>query len=215
MISITKEAPADLGALTDLEAVLAWRSKPGAGQKQRRGFAARLARAGRRRSTTGVDLDAAALALNASGRVIAACSVDDMRPLRGSLEHGGDDTGQSTDSAETIKLHLSRLPDQVEAVALLLTSFEGQGFDQVNEASLALMSGATEEGTYYLPISGPRANAALMVVIRRKPADRSAWEIQALEQLINIPAFEGGNNDGQVDWRDLDSRYTELLRVRR
>jgi len=192
--------------LDELTVIGSWRNKANVKQRKVLGFSMR----GRARKN---DLDLTAINLNARGQVISACSVEDIDPERGAEVHAGDDDGSGAASQEEIKLHLSRLSGQIQAVAFTLTSFTGTGFDNLNGCGFELYVGNTLAVEVRVPISERGRNAALLALVRRTVADPARWEIiESATQLVTIdPHFEG-NRDSAVNWQDLTGQLAPLTR---
>jgi len=209
LLKVSTIEPTPLADLDEIEVVLGWRN---AGPTKQRGLGSLRQRIG---GPKGTDLDAAALLCDARGGVISACSVDDLDPFRGAIVHGGDDSGKGREASESIAITLSRLSDRIEAVVLTLTSFTGKGFDTVNQTSFELLVHGELRAETFVPINTPRANAAIMTVLRREPINRLRWEIQEIGELVYVDPHFGGNRDGAVTWRDLGEQHAKLFRVRR
>jgi tellurium resistance protein TerD len=96
------------------------------------------------RTTSGADfdLDASALLVNASGRVLSDdhfVFFNNLKSPDGSVEHTGDNlTGEGDGDDESIKVDLSRVPGDVEKIVFTVSIYDaesrGQSFGQVRNA---------------------------------------------------------------------------------
>lgn len=199
-------------ALTDVEVVLAWQNK--VVLKRRKVFGMSVGRG----KKGGVDFDATALCLNARGQITRACSVENPTPFgaTGAMIHTGDDDGTGgADSSESITINLATLAPAVEGIGLILASFGGQGFDQVNGTDFFLNANGVPHTHVMLPISERGKNAAIMGVLWRKQ-DGSGWEITEIGQLLEVNPIWDGNSDGVVNWQDMTGQVAQhFTRARR
>ena len=101
------------------------------------------------RSTDGVDfdLDASAFLLNESGKVRAETDFifyNQTRSPEGSVEHTGDNrTGAGDGDDESVKIDLSKVPAEIQKIAITVTIHEGesrgQNFGQVQNAFIRIV----------------------------------------------------------------------------
>ncbi|WP_119728971.1 TerD family protein [Thermomonospora amylolytica] len=104
------------------------------------------------RSTTGADfdLDASALMLNESGRVLSDqhfVFFNNLRSPDGSVEHTGDNlTGEGEGDDEQIKVNLAAVPAEVARIVFPVSIHEadqrGQSFGQVRNAFIRVVNQA-------------------------------------------------------------------------
>ena len=102
------------------------------------------------RSTDGVDfdLDASAFLLNESGKVRAETDFifyNQTRSPEGSDEHTGDNrTGAGDGDDESVKIDLSKVPAEIQKIAITVTIHEGesrgQNFGQVQNAFIRIVN---------------------------------------------------------------------------
>ena len=102
------------------------------------------------RSTDGVDfdLDASAFLLNESGKVRAETDFifyNQTRSPEGSVEHTGDNrTGAGDGDDESVKIDLSKVPAEIQKIAITVTIHEGesrgQNFGQVQNAFIRIVN---------------------------------------------------------------------------
>lgn len=102
------------------------------------------------RSTDGIDfdLDASAFLLNESGKVRAETDFifyNQTRSPEGSVEHTGDNrTGAGDGDDESVKIDLSKVPAEIQKIAITVTIHEGesrgQNFGQVQNAFIRIVN---------------------------------------------------------------------------
>ena len=102
------------------------------------------------RSTDGVDfdLDASAFLLNESGKVRAETDFifyNQTRSPEGSVEHTGDNrTGAGDGDDESVKIDLSKVPAEIQKIAITVTIHDGesrgQNFGQVQNAFIRILN---------------------------------------------------------------------------
>ncbi|MGH3353554.1 MAG: TerD family protein [Nocardioides sp.] len=143
------------------------------------------------RTTTGADfdLDASALAIDASGKVLSDrhfVFFNNLTSPDGSVEHLGDNlTGEGEGDDEQIKLNLASAPPEVDkyvfAVAIYDGDNRGQNFGQVSNAFIRVVNGAneTEIARYDLSEDASTETAMIFGEIYRRDAD---WKFRAVGQ---------------------------------
>lgn len=97
------------------------------------------------------DLDASAFLLNISGKVRSDADFifyNQLRSSEGSVEHTGDNrTGQGDGDDESVKVDLSRVPADVDKIAITVTIHDaesrGQNFGQVANAFIRVVNDVT------------------------------------------------------------------------
>ena len=124
-----------------------------------------------------IDLDAAAVLFSA-GKPTDVAFYNQLRSKDGSVQHMGDNrTGEGEGDDEVITVDLTRVPAQVDAVVFVVTSYEGQTFEQVHNAFCRLVDAADGELARYELAGGMAYTALAMAKIYR--AD-GGWKLQAL-----------------------------------
>ncbi|MBZ9749762.1 chemical-damaging agent resistance protein C [Deinococcus sp. HMF7620] len=169
-ISLSKEAP----NLTRILVGLGWDPRVSDGQQ--------------------FDLDASAFLLNASGRVRGDHDFifyNQLRSQDGSVEHTGDNrTGQGEGDDETIKVDLSRVPQDISKIVVGVTIDEAdarrQNFGQVGGAFIRIVDEATgREITRY--DLGEDFSTETAVVFGEVYRHNNEWKFRAVGQ-----GFAGG-----------------------
>jgi len=140
------------------------------------------------------DLDASAFLLNAAGKVRSDADFlfyNNLSAAGGAVVHQGDNrTGAGEGDDEQVKIVLSRLPADVEKVALVVTIHEGerngQSFGQVANAYVRLVDEASgrEVVRYDLSEDASLETAMILGEVYRYNGD---WKFRAVGQ-----GFKGG-----------------------
>jgi tellurium resistance protein TerD len=107
------------------------------------------------RTTTGADydLDASALLLNASGKVVSDqyfVFYNNLKSPDGSVEHTGDNlTGEGEGDDETVKVNLVAVPADIDKIVFPVSIHEadvrGQNFGQVRNAFIRVVNQANDQ----------------------------------------------------------------------
>ncbi|MDC7120420.1 TerD family protein [Cellulomonas fimi] len=125
-----------------------------------------------------IDLDASAI-LFAGKDPVDVAFYNNLRTRDGSVQHTGDNrTGDGEGDDETILIDLTRVPVHVTDVMLVVTSYEGHTFEQVQNAFCRLVDHTTgAELARYTLAGGMPFTAMLMArVYRQGPT----WKLQAV-----------------------------------
>lgn len=125
-----------------------------------------------------IDLDASAI-LFAGTDPVDVAFYNNLRTRDGSVQHTGDNrTGDGEGDDETILIDLTRVPVHVTDVMLVVTSYEGHTFEQVQNAFCRLVDHTTgAELARYTLAGGMPFTAMLMArVYRQGPT----WKLQAV-----------------------------------
>ena len=140
------------------------------------------------------DLDASAFLLNASGKVRSDADFifyNQAKSADGSVEHTGDNrTGEGDGDDETIVVDLTRVPADVEKVAVAVTIHDAearnQNFGQVSSAYIRCVNEAnnTEVARYDLSEDASVETAMIFGEIYRHNGE---WKFKAISQ-----GFKGG-----------------------
>lgn len=125
-----------------------------------------------------IDLDASAI-LFAGTEPVDVAFYNNLRTRDGSVQHTGDNrTGDGEGDDETILIDLTRVPVHVTDLMLVVTSYEGHTFEQVQNAFCRLVDHTTgAELARYTLAGGMPFTAMLMArVYRQGPT----WKLQAV-----------------------------------
>ena len=159
------------------------------------------------RSTTGADfdLDASALLLNASGKVVSDLHFvfyNNLTSPDGSVEHTGDNlTGEGEGDDESIKVNLAAVPAEVERIVFPVSIHDAetraQSFGQVRNAFIRVVNqaGGTELARYDLSEDASSETAMVFGELYRNGTE---WKFRAVGQgyasgLAGIAADFGVN----------------------
>ena len=148
------------------------------------------------RATDGAafDLDAVAFVLKADGKVRADSDfifLNNKQNAEGSVVHGGDNrTGEGDGDDETIIIDLSKMPANVEKVAVCVTIYDAdsrrQNFGQVSRAYVRVVNdaGQQEVARYDLSEDGSTETAMIFGEVYKHNGE---WKFKAIGQ-----GFKGG-----------------------
>jgi tellurium resistance protein TerD len=148
------------------------------------------------RSTDGAafDLDGVVFLLNASGKVRGDGDFifyNNLRSSDGSVVHSGDNrTGAGEGDDESVSIDLSKVPADVERIALAVTIHEAdarrQNFGQVAKAYVRCVNGANNSEIARYDLSEDSSTEAAMIFgeVYRNGAD---WKFRAIGQ-----GYQGG-----------------------
>ena len=148
------------------------------------------------RATDGAafDLDAVGFVLNNAGKVRADGDFiffNNKQNAEGSVVHGGDNrTGAGDGDDETIIIDLSKMPADVEKVAVCVVIYDAEGrkqnFGQVSRAYVRILNEANQQevARYDLSEDGSTEAAMIFGEVYRNGGD---WKFKAVGQ-----GFKGG-----------------------
>ncbi|MGI5168493.1 TerD family protein [Spirillospora sp. CA-253888] len=143
------------------------------------------------RTTTGTDfdLDASAMVLDASGKIITDqhfVFFNNLRTPDGGVEHTGDNkTGVGEGDDEVINVNFGALPDTAERVAFAVSVYDadsrGQNFGQVRNAYIRVVNQGdrTEMARYDLSEDASTETAMVFGELYRNGAE---WKFRAVGQ---------------------------------
>ncbi|MCH4874713.1 MULTISPECIES: TerD family protein [Pseudomonas] len=167
-LSLTKEAP----GMTKVLVGLGWDARSTDGQD--------------------FDLDASAFLLKADGKVRADSDFifyNQLKSTDGSVEHTGDNrTGEGDGDDEAIKIDLSKVPADVDKIAITVTIHEAdarrQNFGQVRNAFIRLVNqdNNNEVVRYDLAEDASTETAMIFAELYR---NGSEWKFRAVGQGFN------------------------------
>ncbi|RKS74806.1 tellurium resistance protein TerD [Actinomadura pelletieri DSM 43383] len=143
------------------------------------------------RTTTGTDfdLDASALVLDASGKIITDqhfVFFNNLRTPDGAVEHSGDNkTGAGEGDDEQLKVNFGAMPATAERVAFAVSIYEadgrGQNFGQVRNAYIRVLNqgDGSEMARYDLSEDASMETAMVFGELYRSGAE---WKFRAVGQ---------------------------------
>ena len=143
------------------------------------------------RTTSGsdFDLDASALMLNASGKIVSDqhfIFFNNLTSPDGSVEHTGDNlTGEGEGDDEAIKVNLASVPADVDKIVFPVSIYDaesrGQSFGQVRNAFIRIVNqaGGAEIARYDLSEDASTETAMIFGEVYR---NASEWKFRAVGQ---------------------------------
>jgi tellurium resistance protein TerD len=143
------------------------------------------------RTTTGADfdLDASALMLGSSGKILSDqhfIFFNNLKSPDGSVEHTGDNlTGEGEGDDEVIKVHLAEVPQEVDKIVVAVSIYDaeprGQSFGQVRNAFIRVVNqdGEREITRYDLTEDASTETAMIFGELYRNGAE---WKFRAVGQ---------------------------------
>jgi tellurium resistance protein TerD len=164
-VSLTKEAP----GLTAVTVGLGWDARTTDGKA--------------------FDLDASAIACNATGKVASDSYFvffNNLKSPDGSIEHTGDNTtGEGDGDDEQLKVNLAGVPAEIDKIVFVVSIYDaesrGQSFGQVRNAFIRVVNqaGETEIARYDLSEDASTETAMLFAELYRNGAE---WKFRAVGQ---------------------------------
>ncbi|MGH1554803.1 TerD family protein [Streptomyces sp. L7] len=143
------------------------------------------------RSTTGADfdLDASALLLNTSGRVVSDqhfVFYNNLKSPEGSVEHTGDNlTGEGEGDDESIKVNLATVPPEIDKIVFPVSIHDadarGQSFGQVRNAFIRVVNQANNGEIARYDLSEDASSETAMV-FGELYRHGSEWKFRAVGQ---------------------------------
>ena len=143
------------------------------------------------RTTSGADfdLDASALMLDTSGKIVSDqhfIFFNNLKSPDGSVEHTGDNlTGEGEGDDEAIKVHLAGVPAEVDKIVFPVSIYDAesrsQSFGQVRNAFIRIVnqSGGAEIARYDLSEDASTETAMIFGEVYR---NASEWKFRAVGQ---------------------------------
>lgn len=125
-----------------------------------------------------IDLDAS-VCMFAGNQLVDVAYYGQLTAKDGSVRHLGDNlTGEGDGDDEIILVDLTRVPDRVDTLLFLVTSYKGHTFEQINNAFCRLVDGADNGELARFALRGGMPYTALvMAQIFRDGPD---WKLRAL-----------------------------------
>jgi len=166
----------DGGSLTRVRLGLGWDAAP------RKGLFGSRARE--------IDLDASAILFDANGREQDAVYFGQLSSRDGSIRHSGDNlTGDGDGDDEQIVVDLDRIPASIAAVMLVITSYSGQTFNDIDNvfARVVDISGAEREVVRFDLAEGGNHTGKVIAKLTR---EGSGWKFTAIGSIAQGKTFK-------------------------
>jgi len=135
-----------------------------------------------------IDLDASAVVF-ADGRITDVVYFGQLTSQDGSVRHTGDNrTGAGDGDDESILVDLGRLPVHATSVVFTVSSFQGQTFDEVENAFCRLVDESTGLELARYTLTGGGAHTAMIMarVYRNGPG----WKMNAIGEPTQGRTFQ-------------------------
>ncbi|MBQ7501290.1 TerD family protein [bacterium] len=126
-----------------------------------------------------IDLDASCIAVDSNGDVVDVVFYNKPSGCNGQIRHSGDDrTGEASGDNELIYVKLDTLPPTITQLFFVITSYEGQNFNDIKNAYCRLINYDTKLELIHYNISGSGKHTAMvMCKLVKEPA---GWAMQAI-----------------------------------
>jgi tellurium resistance protein TerZ len=135
-------------------------------------------------SPENIDLDASCLLLDENKNIIDTVWFRQLKSKNGSVVHTGDNlTGDGDGDDEIINVDLTKLPNNVKHLVFVISSFRGQTFDQIEQASCRLVDATTKTELAIYKLSGKNPYTAQVMAQVYK--ENGIWTMQAIGESTN------------------------------
>lgn len=132
-----------------------------------------------------IDLDASAI-LFAGQEPVDMAFYNNLRTADGSIQHTGDNrTGEGEGDDEVVIVDLTRVPVHVDTVMFIVTSYQGQTFEQIQNAFCRLVDHTDGELARFTLAGGMPFTGLAMAKMYRDPSSGSGWRMQAIGDGIS------------------------------
>ncbi|MCB9991711.1 MAG: TerD family protein [Rhodospirillales bacterium] len=132
------------------------------------------------------DLDLACVMYNSDGEPVDGVSAkpDETIDSSGKVYHSGDDTSGEGDKVddEAISVELKDLPDYIHHVIFLAEIQSMHTFDEINNPSMRIADGKTNDDQLISNLSGPAAQGKTAYVFARISRDGFAWTLTYIDE---------------------------------
>ncbi len=136
-----------------------------------------------------VDLDASCLMFDDKKSVVDTVWFRQLTSRDGSVHHTGDNrTGDGDGDDEQILVNLAQVPPQVTAMVFVVSSFTGQNFSQIDNATCRILNGqnSQEVARYNLSCQGSHT-AQIMAKIYRH---NNEWKMHTIGENCSGRTFQ-------------------------
>jgi len=126
-----------------------------------------------------IDLDASCLVFNDAGALVDQIWFRQLKGVNGAVVHMGDNrTGEGSGDDEVIKVDLAALPATVKTLVFTVTSFRGQTFDKIANATCRVVDDTSgkELARFTLSEAGPHTGLVMAKLYRHN----EEWKIHAV-----------------------------------
>lgn len=129
-----------------------------------------------------IDLDFSCIMYDDDGQTHDTIWYANLKSRDGSIWHNGDDTtGEAEGLDEAITLNMHAIPDEVETIFFVISSFEGEQFSNCSQCEVQIQNAAgnTPLAKYIIRTDNEKS-ARIMLRMKRKEGD---WEIKAIGKV--------------------------------
>jgi len=136
-----------------------------------------------------VDLDASCVLFDEQNKVVDTVWFRQLRSQDGSITHTGDNrSGAGDGDDEQIVVELARVPAHVKSVVFVVSSFTGQNFSQIDNATCRILDGRNQQevARYNLSCQGTHT-AQIMAKVYRHNSD---WKMHAIGENCSGRTFQ-------------------------
>jgi len=177
-ISLAKEG----GALTKVTMGLGWDAV-----QKKKGILGSLFGGGG--GQTDIDLDASCAMFDQNKQAVDFVWFRQLKSRDGSIVHTGDNrTGAGEGDDEQIIVDLSRVPANVAYLVFTVNSFQGQTFNEVDNAFCRLVDNSTQKEIAKYPLSGGGDFTAM--IMAKLYRHQNEWKMHALGEPTNGKVVE-------------------------
>lgn len=136
----------------------------------------------------GIDLDASVVMFDAQTNKVDQVWFQQKKSRDGSVVHSGDNlTGAGEGDDEVITVDLTRVPDAVQSLVFVVSSFRGDTFDSIANAFARAVDVATGRELLRYDISGGGSHTGMiMAVLSRRTG---SWEVTAIGEAGQSKVF--------------------------
>ncbi len=135
-----------------------------------------------------IDLDASCLVFDDKGTVLDEIWFRQLQGMAGAVVHTGDNlTGEGEGDDEVIKVDLSRLPAEVKSLVFTVNSFQGQTFNEVDNAFCRVVDEASDRELARFSLSEAGSHTGL--IMAKLYRHNGEWKIHAIGEKTNGRTF--------------------------
>lgn len=126
-----------------------------------------------------IDLDASCLLFDGAGQLLDQVWFRQLKSKDGSIQHTGDNTtGRGDGDDESIKVDLTRVPQNAKTLVFVVNSYSGETFAQIENATCRLVDSTNEQEIARYDLTGSGNHTAqIMAKVTR---DGAGWTMTAL-----------------------------------
>lgn len=136
-----------------------------------------------------IDLDASCLLFDANKNLVDTVWFRQLRSNDGSITHTGDNrTGAGDGDDEVIRVDLTRVPPNVQALVFTVNSFTGQSFERVANAYCRIVNASNQQEIARYNLSSQGGHTAM--VMAKVYRHNGEWKMHAIGETATGRTFE-------------------------